>query len=67
MIDKDLDVEIFRIEVRQKGNCLPRVYVYENGKPICVERIEFTASDLEIPRVIIAKSILNVDEHNDKR
>lgn len=65
MIDKDLEVEIFRIEVRQKGNCLPRVYVYENGKPICVDRIEFTASALEIPSVIIAKSILKGDENYD--
>lgn len=65
MIDKDLDVEIFRIEVRQKGNCLPRVYVYENGKPLCVERIEFIASASEMPRVVITKPIIKGDENND--
>jgi hypothetical protein len=63
MIDKDLDIEIFRIEVRQKGNGLPRVYVYDKGNPISVESIEFTAKDLDIPRVVITKPILNVDEH----
>ena len=63
MIDKDLDIEIFRIEVRQKGNGFPRVYVYDKGNPISVESIEFTAKALEVPKVIITKSILNVDEH----
>lgn len=65
MIDKDLDIEIFRIEVRQKGNNLPRVYVYENGSPIIVESIDFTANALEIPRVVMTKPILNVDGHNN--
>ena len=63
MTDKDLDVEIFRIEVRQKGNGLPRVYVYNKGSPINAESIEFTAKTLDIPRVVITKSILNFDEH----
>ena len=63
MIDKDLDIEIFRIEVRQKGNGVPRAYVYDKGNPISVESIEFTASPLEVPRVVITKPILNVDEH----
>lgn len=63
MIDKDLDIEIFRIEVRQKGNGMPRVYVYDNGNPISVESIEFTTNPFEVPRVVITKPILNVDEH----
>ena len=63
MIDKDLDIEIFRIEVRQKGNGMPRVYVYDKGNPISVESIEFTVSPFEVPRVVITKPILNVDEH----
>ena len=63
MIDKDLDIEIFRIEVRQKGQCCPRVYVYDKGQPISIESIEFTANALELPRVVITKPILNADEH----
>lgn len=59
MIDKDLDVEIFRIEVIQRGFGLPRVYVYDKGNPISVESIEFTANACEIPRVTITKPIFN--------
>ena len=63
MTNKDLDIEIFRIEVRQKGNSLPRVYIYDKGNPINVESIEFTARPCEIPSVVITMPILNDDEH----
>lgn len=62
MIDKDLDVEIFRIVVRQKGNDMPRVYIYEKGNPISAESIEFSASACEFPKITITKSIFNEEE-----
>lgn len=65
MIDKDLDIEIFRIEVRQKGNGLPRVFIYEKGQPIFAESIDFSARASEIPKVTITKPVFNGKEHID--
>lgn len=62
MTDSNKEIELFRIVVTQKGNCCPKVHLYERGNLLLAESIEFSASACEIPKITITKPIFNQKE-----
>lgn len=62
MTDSNKEIELFRIVVTQKGNCCPKVHLYDRGNLLLAESIEFSASACEVPRITITKPIFNEEE-----